>query len=235
MKKLSILLIFILLLGLTAQALAQDPYITIYTHGDREQKKVAVTIDDWYEPELLTDFLDVAKENDARLTFYVVGVNLKAKDKDLWQRLFDEGHEMGNHSNTHPAFKDLGRDRVKRQLTKMEENLAAAMGEEIPLNTLRYPYGSGRNNGTKSALARAVSEAGYIHVVLWDVDSTKQTPKQILKKVKNGSIILLHSNRHDLKIMRQILPKIKEAGYEMVTVSELLGLTKTTPVPQGKK
>lgn len=216
-----------------APALAKSaPWINIYTHGDREEKRIAVTIDDWYEPELLPEFLDTANESGCKLTLYAVGVNLRERDRANWQRAIDEGHELGNHSNTHIAFKDLSRDRVKKQLTKMEENLKAALGAEHPLNTFRLPFGSGRHNGTRSALAKAVAECGYIHVVLWDIDSTD--PAKIMRQVQNGSIILLHSNRKDLRVLKKILPQLKDRGYEMVTVSELLHLSKTAPEPAAK-
>ncbi len=227
----AILFLALFLLG-TLPASAADPLITIYLNGDREQKRIAITIDDWYEPEMLPDFLDLAKEYDIKLTLYPIGVNLKEADRDNWLRALAEGHEIGNHSNTHTSFENLSRDRVKRQLGNMENNLEKALGQQYTVNTLRYPFGAGRNKGTRSALAKAVSEAGYIHVVLWDIDTTD--PKEILRKVKNGSIILLHSNRKDLRTMKAILPSLKEQGYEMVTVSDLLGLTKTTPMPQPK-
>lgn len=228
----SLVLLLLLLLPNLAWAEQTPPYITQYTHGDQTRNRIAITIDDWWDPELLPDFLDVARDNGIKLTLYPVGVNLKESDRDLWLRVIAEGHEIGNHSNTHTSFEDLSRDRVERQLKNMENNLEKALGQEYTVNTLRYPFGAGRHKGTRSSLAKAVADAGYIHVVLWDIDTTD--PKQILRKVKNGSIILLHSNRKDLRTMKAILPTLKERGYEMVTISELLGLTKTTPLPQPK-
>ncbi len=230
-RLLAAMLLAMLLIG-SLPAQAADPEITIYLNGDREQNRIAITIDDWYEPEMLPDFLDLAKEYDVKLTLYPIGINLKEADRDSWLRAIAEGHEIGNHSNTHTSFEDLSRDRVERQLKNMENNLEKALGQEYTVNTLRYPFGAGRHKGTRSSLAKAVADAGYIHVVLWDIDTTD--PKKILRKVKNGSIILLHSNRKDLRTMKAILPTLKERGYEMVTISELLGLTKTTPLPQPK-
>ena len=87
---------------------------------------------------------------------------------------------------------------------------------------MRYPFGAGRYKGTKSAFAKAINEAGYEHVALWDVDSTDA--KEILKATQNGSIILLHGRKRDLRALKVILPKFAEQGYEMVTISELLGI-----------
>ncbi|MGI6636533.1 MAG: polysaccharide deacetylase family protein [Christensenellales bacterium] len=228
MKRLALLCALLLALCPVWGAAEQRPaYITQYTHGDQTQNRIAITIDDWWEPELLPQFLDVAKENGVLLTLYPVGVNLKEEHRELWQRVLDEGHEIGNHSNTHRDLAEASRDSIVAQLTNMEKNLTKTLGYEIELNTVRYPFGSGRRKGLRSAFARAISEAGYVHAVLWDVDTTKLPVSKIMRQVKNGSIVLLHANNGDLKKITALLPLLKEKGFEMVTVSQLLGLTKT--------
>lgn len=205
----------------------RPPYITQYTHGDQSQPRIAITIDDWWEPALLPQFLDVARENGVLLTLYPVGVNLKAADRDLWQRALDEGHEIGNHSNTHRDLSTASHDSIVRQLQNMEKNLNDTLGHPYQINTLRYPFGKGRMKGLRSAFARAISEAGYVHAVLWDVDTTRLPVSKIMRQVKNGSIVLLHANNGDLKKLKALLPLLQEKGFEMVTVSQLLGITKT--------
>lgn len=232
MKRFLCLFFTLTLFMFTLPTQAAEPYINVYAHGDREQKRIAVTVDDWYDSELLPDFLDAAAEYDCKLTLYPIGINLHAKEKDNWQRAIDEGHEIGNHTNTHINLDKLSRDRITRQLVNMEKNLHKLLGDEYEVNTVRYPFGAGRHRSRSSGFAKAVSEAGYLHVVLWDVDSTDA--KEVLRKVQNGSIILLHGRKKDLRTLKAILPKLQEKGYEMVTVSELLGLTKTTPVPVPK-
>ncbi|NLB39613.1 MAG: polysaccharide deacetylase family protein [Clostridiales bacterium] len=229
----SLVLLLLLLLPNLAWAEQTPPYITQYTHGDQTRNRIAITIDDWWDPELLPDFLDVARDNGIKLTLYPVGVNLKESDRDLWLRVIAEGHEIGNHSNTHRDLAEASRDSIIKQLTNMENNLNKVLGEPYVINTVRYPFGSGRMKGLRSAFARAVSDAGYIHTVLWDVDTSKQPVNRIVPKVKNGSIVLLHANNGDLKKLKTLLPLLAEKGFEMVTVSELLGLTKTGRVPEN--
>ncbi len=201
---------------------ATEPHIIQFTHGDREQKRIAVTIDDWYEPEMLPDFLDVAAEYGAKLTLYPIGINIKPADRDAWQRVLDEGHEIGNHSNTHKSLEKASRDAILSQLNNMEKRLEAALGHRHEMNTLRYPFGAGRFNGTRGAFAKAVADAGYRYAALWDIDSTNA--KEILRKVENGSIILLHGRKRDLRTLKAILPELQSRGYEMVTVSQLMGI-----------
>jgi peptidoglycan/xylan/chitin deacetylase (PgdA/CDA1 family) len=220
-RLLTISLVFCLMLG-TSQA-ANEPYITQYTHGDREMKRIAVTIDDWYEPELLAAFLDAADAVGCKLTLYPIGVNLRTAQRAQWQRAIDEGHEIGNHSNTHKNLEEASRATVMAQFDNMEKRLEAALGHPHTMNTVRYPFGAGRHNGTRGAFAKAVLDAGYSHVALWDIDDNN--PKDIMRQVENGSIILLHANNQDLRTLKAILPQLQAEGYAMVTVSDLLGIT----------
>ena len=197
-------------------------YITQYTNGSREDKRIAITIDDWYEPELLPEFLDLAGEYGVKMTLYPIGINLHEKDRDNWQRALDEGHELGNHSNTHRNLEEASKSSILAQLNNMEDRLEKVLGYRHEMNTVRYPFGAGRHKGTRSAFAKAINEAGYEHVALWDVDSTDA--KKILKATQNGSIILLHGRKKDLRALKVILPELAARGYEMVTISELLGI-----------
>ncbi len=129
----------------------------------------------------------------------------------------------------HINLEKASRDRIVRQLEKMEKRLVECIGQDYELNTVRFPFGAGRHKGTKSSFAKAVRDAGYMHARFWNIDTTDAN--EILRKTKNGSIILLHSNNKDMRAFKKILPVFQEKGFEMVTVSELLGLTKTSPLP----
>lgn len=215
------LLLCLLVPGTLAEE-KQAPYITQYMHGDRSVNKVAITIDDWYEPEMLDAFMDAAAEYGVKLTLYPIGVNIMERDRAAWQRAIDEGHELGNHSNTHRNLEEASRDSIIAQLNNMEKRLEKALGHPHEMNTVRYPFGAGRKRGLRSPFAKAVSDAGYTHVALWDIDSTD--PREILKQVENGSIILLHGRKRDLRALKTILPELQSRGYEMVTISDLLGI-----------
>ncbi|MHC1786087.1 MAG: polysaccharide deacetylase family protein [Christensenellales bacterium] len=220
-------LLFLFALG-TASA-ATEPYITQFTHGDRSQPRIAITIDDWYQPELLGDFLDLAGAYGCKLTLYPIGINLLAADRAAWQRVLDEGHEIGNHSNTHKSLENASRDSILAQLNNMERRLEEALGHPHGMNTVRYPYGAGRFNGTRGSFAKAILEAGYRYAALWDIDSTDA--KTILKKAENGSIILLHGRKKDLRTLKAILPELLSRGYSLVTISDLMGIAPASVTP----
>ena len=67
-----------------------------------------------------------------------------------------------------------------------------------------------------------IEECGYSHVIIWSLSQTD--PDKMLKKVKNGDILLYHANKKDVEGLRKAIPVLLERGFELVTVSELLGL-----------
>ena len=74
-----------------------------------------------------------------------------------------------------------------------------------------------------SAQARWIHNVGFDHIVLWDMDNTSNLDKA-LKTIKNGSIILVHANHHDLVFLGKLLEALQERNYEYLTVSELLNI-----------
>ena len=88
-RKLLALGLLVCLLSGSAAASERPHYITQYTNGSREDKRIAITIDDWYEPEMLPEFLDVANEYGCKLTLYPIGINVRPKEGPFWQRAID--------------------------------------------------------------------------------------------------------------------------------------------------
>lgn len=214
-------LIGLLLLPLTASA---ANYATFYRFGDREENRVAITIDDWYEPALLTDFMAVADEYGVKLTCYPCGFNLHEEDRALWQAYLDAGHEIGSHGYVHMRYTERGAAQIARDYQKFEAALDKTLGYHYEFLTVRVPYGAGLGQGGSGKVGRSVHAAGFDNVVFWDYDKTNNVP-EALKKIKNGSVVLMHANRHDLKYFKNLMEGLKDRGYEYVTVSELFHLT----------
>jgi len=221
-KLLSILLSLLLLLPTFAGAV--EPGFIVY-HGSREEKRIAITVDDCYNLDCLADMVAMAKEFDIPLTFFVLGNMLHPEDRALWQSVVDAGHEIGNHSDDHPHLASLQPRAAMLQLSRTQGALDAALGYHYPMEMMRPPYGSvQRANGT--SISDLVEKSGYTRIVLWDVSQTN--PDLAIHAVKPGSILLYHTNPKDYNCLRQLIPALKEKGYSFATVSELLGF----PLPQ---
>ncbi len=205
-----------------AYAIRED--FTVF-HGDRAVPKIALTVDDCYDGDKVAAILDLCEQHGVPVTFFVIGKALKLDDRALWQRALDLGCEIGNHTWGHPRLPDLNAKQIKQSLTRTQEKLGKLLGYPYDMQVMRPPYGElSQKDGKKSDLwvVEAIAEAGYLHAVQWDVSQTNA--KKALGDVQNGSILLYHANPKDIRCLKKLIPALLDAGYECVTVSELLGL-----------
>lgn len=209
-----------LLLG-SARAVEQG--YTVF-HGDREKPAVALTVDDCYDIERVTEILNLCQAHGVPVTFFVVGSALRDADTEVWLRALELGCEIGNHTWSHPKLPELDARRIQEQLSRTQTRLDEVLGGHYPMQVMRPPYGSlAQNPHHKSDgwVVNAIAKAGYLHAVRWDVSQTD--PDQAMKDVENGSILLYHANAKDVRCLEQLIPTLRE-NYACVTVSELLGL-----------
>lgn len=178
---------------------------------------VALTFDDGPGPH--TDrLLDVLASKRAPATFFLLGQNV-ARNPALVRRMAAEGHEVGNHTWDHKQLTKLGADGQRREI---ERGAAAIREAGVTPTVFRPPYGS-RNKTTDAAAGAPV--------ILWDVDTldwktrnTEATMTAALRDTKRGSIVLMHDiHAPTVDAVGAIVDGLREQGYTLVTVSELLG------------
>lgn len=99
--------------------------------------------------------------------------------------------------------------------------LDETLGYHYPMQVFRPPYGHMNRNGKKHVNSM-IQTLGFEHAILWDVSQTDFD--KCRSAVQNGSILLFHTNTLDLQCMEQLIPWLKEEGYELVTVSQMLGM-----------
>lgn len=191
-----------------------------YLSGDPESKKIAITVDDMFGLDHLESILDLCRTYQIPMTFFPIGSQIKPEDAALWQRIVDEGHEIGNHTFSHRNIEKLTAEQLKRQLERTQEALDAVLREPYPLRLFRPPYGKYDRTGGGSS--GTLGSLGYHFIILWNVASTDAD--EAFKKTKNGSILLFHTNKKDVRCLETLIPMLLDAGFEPVTVSELLGL-----------
>ena len=226
MKRLTILLIAALVVFspvCTAER-TRTRWAHTYRNGDRNVPKIAITIDDWmYPDEWLPQFMAVAERYNVKLTLYPSGFNLKPADRELWQAALDAGHIIGSHFYTHQRLTQRSELQVQKDLEKYQKVLDETLGYHYEFLSVRPPYGAGVGSGGSSQVGNWIHRAGYDHIMLWDMDNTKDL-KYALKKIRNGSIVLLHANSNDLVFFGQLMEALKDRNYEYVTVNELLNI-----------
>ncbi|MEL7378766.1 MAG: polysaccharide deacetylase family protein [Pseudomonadota bacterium] len=193
------------------------------TRVETTRPRVALTFDDGPHPSLTPQLLDILAARGARATFYVIGRNA-ARYPQLLQRIAAEGHEIGNHTWSHPSLYGHGEASLLNQIDRTAQVVADAVGR--PPVTMRPPYGN-----IHPWQARALYQARGVPSILWSVDPLDwQRPgswvvaDRILRGSHNGAVILSHDiHGPTVRAMPSTIEGLAARGFEMVQVSELLG------------
>ena len=215
MKKRGFAVLLALLLLLCGAASAE-----IWRFGDETVPKIAITVDDCYKKQHMAAILDLCEQYGVPVTFFPVGLTIYEEDRELWQRAVDLGCEIGNHTYSHTCLLEkVNYQQVRSQFIRMENALDTALGYHYEVQLYRPPYGeAGKSNQYWSRY----DKCGYFNVIKWSVSQTNF--EKCIKQVKNGSILLFHTNAKDVKCIEQLIPAVLEKGLTPVTVSELLNL-----------
>ena len=223
MKRFLCLLFSLLLLCLSAAAEEEDPLSKFAVHyGSRAEKRIAITVDDCFDLSYAWKIRDMLKELGVVATFFPIGKQLKEEDRDNWRQVLDNGNEIGSHNWGHYKMGNSDLWSIIPALGRFQEQLDRVLGFHYRVNCFRPPYGNVSNaKGSSDTFRHAVKTFGYSHVILWDVSQTD--PKKAIHQVQNGSILLYHTRARDMKCLQQLIPELLEQGYELVTVSDLLG------------
>lgn len=199
-----------------------DPWPFAIQYGDRTKHQVAITMDDCYEFEWVEKSWELITSYGGAMTIYPIGdllkeENLQPGDREMWQKIAASTSEIGTHTHHHRKMPTLREDNMLLYSKYPQQVTDQLLGYHYPLRTLRPPYGS-----HSEAFRKQLKIAGYHHVILWDIDTTD--PAEVLSLVQNGSIILFHARKKDYTCLETVIPALVEQGYEMVTVSSMLGL-----------
>lgn len=188
----------------------------------RNDKKIALTIDAAWQDDKTPFILETLKKYNIHATFFLCGFWVEAYP-DMVRAIAADGHEIGNHSMTHPHMSKLSPEQIKKELDKFESVVEPLTGKKTVL--FRAPFGE-----YNDTVIKALRNRGY-EVIQWNIDtidwkqerSAQTILDSVLPKLSDGSIILCHNNGYKIE---QYLPTLIEAalaqGYEFVTVSELL-------------
>jgi peptidoglycan/xylan/chitin deacetylase (PgdA/CDA1 family) len=190
---------------------------------------IALTFDDGPNDTLTPRLLDLLAARHLKATFFVVGQNA-ADHPDILRRAVREGHEIANHSWSHPNLGKMSDEAVRRELQKTDDAISAAIGKRPTL--MRPPYGS----ITAHQKRWIHDEFGY-RIIIWDVDpldwkrpGPAVVTSRILKETRAGSIVLAHDiHPPTIEAMPATFEQLQKKGFKSVTVTELLGMA--TPLP----
>ena len=168
--------------------------------------------------------MDVLDKYGIKATFFVIGINVRNYPGIIEEEL-NRGHEIGNHTYTHPHAARLDREALQDQILDCEQQVYEQTGRSVRL--FRPPEGA-----MNAQMRQMVRDLGYTNV-LWSLDTRDwaHTPPEdiaqnILQNAKNGDIILMHdyigANSPTVQALELFIPQLIEQGFTFVTVGELM-------------
>jgi peptidoglycan/xylan/chitin deacetylase (PgdA/CDA1 family) len=202
-----------------------------YTQARVDQPFIAMTFDDGPSAENTPRLLEMLKQRNIKATFFLIGQNA-ASNPEIVRRILADGHEIGNHSWTHPQLSKLSDEKVTAEITKTQEAIKSASGFTPTL--LRPPYGA-----ITPRQREWIENQFGLNVILWSVDpfdwkrpGASVITQRILSQVRPGSIILSHDiHKQTVDAMPATLDGLIRKGYKFVTVTQLIAMNKPKPTP----
>ncbi|UVI31874.1 polysaccharide deacetylase family protein [Paenibacillus spongiae] len=192
-----------------------------------DQKMIALTFDDGPDRRQTNEILDLLERYDAKSTFFVVGKRV-AQYPDVVRRVVAEGHEVANHTYNHVYFQlPASEELVREEIERTEKEIIQATGRKSAL--FRPPGGTYDDH-----IVQISNRMGLMPVMWswhqdtrdWSRPGTRKIINKVLQNARNGDIVLFHDhvrgNSQTIPALEVILPELKERGFRLVTVSELI-------------
>ena len=194
-----------------------------------EEPYIAITFDDGPHATLTPKLLDMLAARRLKATFFVVG-QCAVEYPEIMKRIAREGHELANHSWSHPNLGKMSDDAVRQQLQKTDDAIKAATGERT--TSFRPPYGS-----ITPRQKQWINESFGYKTIIWDVDpfdwkrpGAGVIRDRIVSQAQPGSIILAHDiHPGTIDAMPDTLDQLVAKGFKFATVSQLLAMAKPAP------
>ena len=230
---------------ITEQNYLEMPTNYVIKKYGKVKKQVILTFDDGPDPDYTPQILDILKKEKVPATFFIVG--LQAEDNiSLLERIYNEGHEIGNHTFTHPNIATISYDRALAELESTRLLIESVTGRSTIL--FRAPYNADAEPTTESELKPiAISKKENYYTVGESIDPNdwqvgtvadsivKRTIEQYNANPDKG-IILLHDaggNRQEtVKALPRIIKYFKDKNIQFITVAQLLGKSKNELMPK---
>lgn len=227
MKK--IFKVFFLLFLLTScqvQSVTTAPKAKVYYHCKTVQPYLALTFDDGPNKVQTIKVLKILEKYEIKATFFTIGENIEYQ-KDIIKKVFEAGHEIGNHFYTHDNINKLSKEEIRKNIEKSNDLIYSITG--VRPKVVRPPYGI-----VTDALKEVCAELN-MSIIIWtsDKDSrdwakTKDSEiiNNVTAKVSNGDIFLFHDGSktysNTLSAIDVVIPQLQKKGFKWVTISELI-------------
>lgn len=185
---------------------------------DLTKPMVALTFDDGPNSKYTPKVLDLLYKNQINATFFLMGKNIKGNEL-LIKEMASSGHEIENHTFSHPDLATLDKYNIELEVSKAEKELKKIL-PNYSTSYVRPPYGK---------YTEKVKSSILYPIVLWTIDSedwkynnSDDIYNNVINNVKDGDIIVFHDdNKPTIEALKRIITKLRESDFQFVTVSQL--------------
>ncbi len=194
-------------------------------HVAAASDKVALTFDAGASSVPTPAVLSALRAAGLRVTFFITG-KWAEQNPQLVKQIRQDGHEIGNHTYSHPDLRRLSDTEIREQLIKTDDIVTRITGRPCD-PYFRPPYG-GRDN----RVIRIASEMGYT-TIYWSLDSwdafkknitSSEVKGRVLERIQGGDIVLMHcGSQATADALPSLIQELQSRGYQIVSVSELIG------------
>lgn len=191
--------------------------------GDINEKYIYLTFDEGYENGFTPSILDTLKEYNVHATFFITGPYLQ-RHSELVKRMVDEGHEVANHTYSHPTMPEISNEKIREDIELLSDDFYKRFN--VKMKYFRAPKGE----YSERTLA-VTNDMGYINLFWsfayddWYKDKQrgeKYTTDIVTKNLHNGAIILLHAVSNDNSAaLPNIIKQARDKGYEFGNINDL--------------
>ncbi|MFZ7130796.1 MAG: polysaccharide deacetylase family sporulation protein PdaB [Eubacteriales bacterium] len=219
--------------GLASVFQAKNRLLPIYS-VETNDKVIAISFDAAWGDEYTQEILDILSKEEIKTTFFLVGLWID-KYPDQVKAITEAGHEIGNHSSTHPDMTKIDKNKIEQEIKETNDKINQYTNEDPIL--FRPPFGAYSNDVIK------IAEDLGCYTIQWDIDSldwknegSEQIINRVVSNIRPGSIVLFHNNaEYVTKALPSIIKEVKEEGYSIIPISELIYKEKYTIDHTGRQ
>ncbi|WP_409305900.1 glycosyltransferase [Peribacillus sp. SCS-155] len=218
--------------------------LEVARYGKSKTKEVVLSFDDGPDPTFTPQILDILKKNDTKGTFFIVGQNALL-NPEIIKRMHKEGHEIGNHTFTHPDVTSITPLQMKMELNANQRLFQEMTGHSMTL--FRPTYAADPELGTRREQLPVLQaeDMGYTMVGElidsddWQKPSSKEIVNRVLAQLPEGNVILFHDAGGDrsntVKALPIVIKELKKRGYTFTTVADLIEKNGKQIMPPAEK
>lgn len=193
----------------------------VFYKGNADEKVIAFTCNIDWGNEYIPPMLEIFKENNIKITFFVTG-RWAEQNEDLLSKIYEHGHEIGNHGYLHRDYSLLSYELNKQEIFKTDQIIRQALN----VKSKYFAPPSGAYNEDTVRAARALN----YDVIMWSIDTIDwrkdstcdKIINRVVSKAHNCAIVLMHPKEETIKALPTIIKVLKDQGYKLGKVSDVI-------------